>query len=417
MAVTSYEKDGKVLWSVYISLRSTVVRKVRVQKRINGIENEKAARTEEKKLLSDLSKQLVKEEARGSLWEEVINRWEADKLTYSLDDYTKTTVQDYAARLRNWTAIWFGKPAATLNRADGRDVLRYATEQGKGFSYVRRLKNMIHLVYGWGIEERIIQGVATTPVFGIDLGKQKEEKLPEILTLDEIKALLRSARQREEKWEPVWTMALLTGMRSGELHALPWGNIEMVTEEDAKRQDELPSEKRYYGLIRVVVNYSARTKSIGPTKGGYWRTVPISGELYWFLARHRAKARLAGRGGPQDFVLPRSWHWDRGMQAQILRKFCLDVSLKSIKFHTLRACFATQLISSGVAPTTVMKICGWKDLKTMQRYIRMAGIEERGATESLRFLPHRANEQFAVGQVVTLFDYQAERSTDLPTSA
>ncbi len=48
--------------------------------------------------------------------------------------------------------------------------------------------------------------------------------------------------------------------------------------------------------------------------------------------------------------------------------------------------FATLLISSGVAPTIVMKVCGWKDLKTMQRYIRLAGIEEMGATEGLNLL-------------------------------
>jgi hypothetical protein len=34
-----------------------------------------------------------------------------------------------------------------------------------------------------------------------------------------------------------------------------------------------------------------------------------------------------------------------------------------------------------------MKICGWKDLKTMQRYIRLAGIEIDGATEVLKVLP------------------------------
>ena len=30
-----------------------------------------------------------------------------------------------------------------------------------------------------------------------------------------------------------------------------------------------------------------------------------------------------------------------------------------------------------------MKICGWKDLDTMARYIRLAGIDEDGATETL----------------------------------
>jgi hypothetical protein len=36
-----------------------------------------------------------------------------------------------------------------------------------------------------------------------------------------------------------------------------------------------------------------------------------------------------------------------------------------------------------------MKVGGWKDLKTMQRYIRFAGIEVEGATEGLKFLSDR----------------------------
>lgn len=88
-----------------------------------------------------------------------------------------------------------------------------------------------------------------------------------------------------------------------------------------------------------------------------------------------------------QFVLPRFQDWKDGRQAQVLRNFCDGMELPSIKFHTLRACFATQLIKDAVAPAVVMKICGWKDLKTMQRYIRLAGVEVDGATESLKILP------------------------------
>jgi integrase len=106
---------------------------------------------------------------------------------------------------------------------------------------------------------------------------------------------------------------------------------------------------------------------------------------------------------PGDFLFPRAWEWDKGAQAVILRGFCQANKLPSVKFHTLRACFATQLISTGIPATVVMKICGWKDMKTMQRYIRLAGIDEGGATEVLRFIP---TEEAVMEKVVSMFDHK-----------
>jgi integrase len=237
-------------------------------------------------------------------------------------------------------------------------------------------------------------------VHGLDVGKEKEEELPEILTLGEIRALLTSGCDHDHAWYPIWAMALLTGMRSGELHALLWTDIEMASEEVARAQENLLPEKRRYGMIRVTKTWNTRTRSTGPTKGGYWRSVPISGELYWFLHEQKSKT------GNKPHVLPRFWEWDKGEQARVLRAFCEGAGLKSIKFHTLRACFATQLISDGIAPTRVMKIGGWKDIKTMQRYIRMAGIDEAGATEGLKFLP---SDEVVMGHVVNLFDFRAKK--------
>lgn len=380
MAITSYEQDGATFWRVYMNVRSTEDPMIRIQRKVSGLKSVEAALTEEKKLLAELSKQITRLEAKGSRWEQVIDKWEQDKLTYRVDDYVETTVRDYASMLRNWTKVWFGRSASDLNRGDGREVLRLAKEMGKSLPFLRRLKNTINLVYTWAIEERMVTGVHHSPVYGVDLGKEKEEKLPEILSRQEVQALIMKSDQADHSWAPMWKGALLTGMRSGELHALPWSNIEMVPTTEAELQDSLPPVQRRYGLIRVHRTWNTRTKSFGPTKGGYWRTVPVSKELYWFLSGLRQQT------GQSEFVFPRSWDWTKGMQAAVLRKFCEDTGLKSIKFHTLRACFATLLISSGVAPTRVMKVCGWKDLKTMQRYIRMAGIDEQGATEGLNLL-------------------------------
>jgi len=57
-----------------------------------------------------------------------------------------------------------------------------------------------------------------------------------------------------------------------------------------------------------------------------------------------------------------------------------------------------------IAPARVMKICGWKDLKTMERYVRLAGIDENGATECLQVLSSDAE---VMDKVVHLFDPRA----------
>ena len=53
-----------------------------------------------------------------------------------------------------------------------------------------------------------------------------------------------------------------------------------------------------------------------------------------------------------------------------------------------------------------MKIAGWKDMKTMQRYVRMAGIDEAGATEILHFIP---TEEAVMERVVSLVDHRTKK--------
>ena len=48
-----------------------------------------------------------------------------------------------------------------------------------------------------------------------------------------------------------------------------------------------------------------------------------------------------------------------------------------------------------------MKICGWRDLKTMEFYIRVAGVDEKGATDCLSILPTK--EEY-LDNVVGLFE-------------
>ena len=127
-------------------------------------------------------------------------------------------------------------------------------------------------------------------------------------------------------------------------------------------------------LIRVSKSFNKRTGEIKSTKAGYWRNVPMSMELKNLFLSLRENSN-------SKYVLPRYGEWRQGIQSKVLKGFLKGIGLPMIKFHALRACFATQLLAKGIPPALVMKICGWRDLKTMEFYIRVAGVDERGGTD------------------------------------
>jgi integrase len=86
-----------------------------------------------------------------------------------------------------------------------------------------------------------------------------------------------------------------------------------------------------------------------------------------------------------QFVLPRLSQWDKGEQARELRAFLIGIGLPPVRFHDLRASWATLLLNKGVAPAAVMSMGGWRDPKTMFIYLRKAGIDIQGATRCLNF--------------------------------
>ena len=382
MAITSYEKNGKRLWKVYVNIRSKESPSLRAQRRLLDITSEREALAEEKKLLRTLTEQLAKLEGKGITWGAALGRWEMAMRSDPANPYVETTIIDNLASLRKWTDTWLHRAASELNKADGREILLRLKESGRSKGYLKHVKSTINVIFTWGIENRIIRGVHESPVKGVSIDTRLEERVPEVLTIEEMKRLLRDAKSFGHHWYSVWAMALLTGMRSGELFALLWSDVDF--------------ENR-----RITVNksYNGRRREVKSTKNGKWRTIPVSPELLELLVDLKAHS-------DRDHVLPRLEGWDDGRQAEILRKFCIGIGIRSIRFHALRACFATQLLANDIAPARVMKVCGWEDLKTMQHYVRLAGIEERGATDALKILP---SDEACMGEVVKLLDFKNSR--------
>jgi integrase len=376
MAVTSYQSpSGQTLWKASVCVRSETKASIRVQKAKFAIKSEWEARREETRLIRECEREVHLRESQGSSWGSVVEAWERHLSVDKAATLNETTRTDYLNCMRKHTGAFWKRQAASITRADVIEVLNQLKAHSSSVSYQNKMKAIINGIFSFGIDHRMIEGVDRSPAYGISLGRE-EEKKPEILTLAEIRKLLQEARRMKHEWYPIWSMALLTGMRSGELYALEWSDVDLENK-----------------VLSVNKSYNPRRKVVKSTKAGYWRHVPISDELEALLKELKATS------GSRPEVLPRFWEWTKGLQAKRLRAFCEGIGIPSIKFHTLRACFSTQLIRNGVAPAVVMKICGWKDLETMQRYIRLAGIETQGATNVLRVLP----EADVAAQVVNLF--------------
>lgn len=377
MAIYSYQTDnGETLWRIYVNVRSKIIPEFRSQRKVSGLKSEKEAEREETKLIRECEREVYEKESHGQTWGAVVAAFEEELRTNLSESLQATTKLDYVAALRKHTMHWWRRPAGSITKKEVKEVLNTLVLAGGSYGHVNKLKVVMNRAFNFGIEDGIIRDLDFSPTHGIQLSRQSEKK-PEILTISEIRKLLESAKALNEPWYPVWAIALLTGMRNGEIYALFWSDIDFEG-----------------NSISVNKSYNNRLKVTKSTKAGYWRTVPISSELRSLLVDLKSKA--TGR----EHVLARNSKWTKGLQAQELRKFCIGLGIPSVRFHALRACFSTQLIRNGVPPIQIQKICGWRDLKTMQRYIRMAGIEIDGATELLKVLPDtavmdKANELFS----------------------
>lgn len=362
MSISSYtSQEGKTFWKVYINLRSKIDPRIRVQREERRIESKGKAERREKELNELCLREIIQKEGSQPTLGEIVDKWE--KYRRDTGEIQEDTIDDYLSAIRLWCDSIIIKPACEINKQEVRQIISHLSSIGKSNGFQLRVLSGIKRVYTWGKEEGLIRGGLDNITSGIRISKV-EEKVPEVLTAEEIKKFLYMAKVQNHKWYPIWLTAILTGMRSGELYALEWKDIDFANNN-----------------IVVSKSFNKRKRLIKSTKAGYFRTVPINLSLKEMLMALRTSSSTA-------HVLPRIREWTMGLQAQELRKFCLEIGIRSVKFHALRSCFATHLLNEGVSLTTLMKVAGWRELATVQKYTRLAGIHEKGATDCLdRFTP------------------------------
>lgn len=348
MAITFKTVNGKKLFEVYVN--GSDLRGRRIQRRKRSIDSLRLAQDIEFEFERELAK--LREEGSPYTWQE----WFDIALARMRNERAKSTVINYQSYLGKWAAPhWKDRDLKSITRDDVYTVVYERFDPTHSPSSRKTLLKQIKRIFQLAMEEGLLD---RNPAVGITVNVPEVEQ--DVLTNEEVKTFLQASKDTQHRFFPIWVMALGTGMRSGELFALNWSDLDL----EAK-------------LISVTKQWTNKD-GFGPTKSRRSRVVPISDELTLFLKELKLKTET-------ENVLPRLREWENGEQAQVTREFCESIGVTSVKFHDLRATFITNLLARGVPLAVVMSIVGHSQLKTTNGYLRKAGVEVKGWTNKLGY--------------------------------
>ncbi len=197
------------------------------------------------------------------------------------------------------------------------------------------------------------------------------------LSEDEARAFLETAKASDDRFEPLYVLAITTGLRRGELLGLRWDDVDLER-----------------GKLRVgpALVREGGQHIVGETKTRRGRRqVNLTPRTVNALKAHRKRQleermRLSGLYKDHGLVFATGIGTPVNPENLVNRSFkplLKRASLPEIRFHDLRHTCATLLLGRGVHPKIVQELLGHATiamtLDTYSHYIPSMGDQASGA--------------------------------------
>jgi integrase len=156
-----------------------------------------------------------------------------------------------------------------------------------------------------------------------------------VWTRPEAQRAIDMSDKEDKELHDIITVALGTGLRKGELFALTWGDVDIIS-----------------GYITINKSLDTETGAIGPTKTKQVRAVQMNG----MVAKVMEKSYIPGKEGDRCF---RTFNPNKRLQ-----RLCKLAGVPEISFHDLRHTFATTCLERGMSPKWVSSTLGHAKLTT-----------------------------------------------------
>ena len=230
---------------------------------------------------------------------------------------------------------------------------------------VRHHHAVLHAALAVAVRQRLLP---YNPAEGTELPRITGE-VGDPLTLEEAKAVLTAT---EKDWlGPLWRLALVSGLRQGELLGLGWDD---VGEGTITVRSQL---QRIGGAWKLADPKAARRIE----------RIAIDADTAALLERHRI--RMAAARTPSwrwwglVFVTPEGTPWH---SAQILDEWhaaCKAAGVRERRFHDLRGTSATLMMALGVPEDTRMARLGHSTIQMARHYSKPGEEQDRAAVDGL----------------------------------
>lgn len=227
-------------------------------------------------------------------------------------------------------------------------------EEGLSAKTVRDVLMVLHAILKYTAN----QFPGTFPAVEIHYPRECKKET-RILTVEEQKRFVTYLQTDMDECKFGILLALLTGLRIGELCALRWENISLESriihiKSTMQRLKNLDGDEG--GKTKILIGDPKSDTSV--------RTIPMSDSAVW-LCRNNCPDR-------QDaFVLTGSETYmePRAVQRK-LERYTRECQLENVHFHTLRHTFATRCIEVGFELKSLSEILGHSNTSiTLNRYV------------------------------------------------
>jgi integrase len=244
-----------------------------------------------------------------------------------------------------------------LSELQRRDVQRFADAllaDGLSASRIRNVLMPLRVIYRRAIEDG---DVAVNPCEKLRLPAVRGTR--ERIASPEEAALLIEALGKPDR--ALWACAMYAGLRSGELQALRWENVDLAG-----------------GVIHVERSYDPKEHCYVETKNRQLRRVPIASVLRDYLIAHKLRS---GRSEGLCFSGSRSETFTPSNVRRRAHTAWKNAKLETIGLHECRHTFASLMIAAGVNAKALSSYMGHSSITvTLDRYGHlMPGNEDEAA--------------------------------------